>query len=55
VPGVDDRLLDPRSTWADPNRYDQKARELAQMFADNFANSFPDVDPAIHAAGPRVS
>ena len=53
-PGVDDRLLDPRATWADPTRYDVKARELAAMFAENFARRFADVDPRIRAAGPRV-
>ncbi len=29
VPGVDASLLDPRSTWRDPEAYDAKARELA--------------------------
>src|ERR671913_125358 len=36
VPGVDSKLLDPASTWADPEVYDRKARELARMFRDNF-------------------
>ena len=36
VPGIDDALLDPRSTWSDPEAYDRKARELARMFRDNF-------------------
>jgi phosphoenolpyruvate carboxykinase (ATP) len=54
VPGVDGRLLDPRSTWKDPAAYDRKARELAQLFADNFAKRFADVDESIRAAGPRV-
>src|SRR5581483_5982333 len=36
VPGVDSSLLDPRSTWRDPERYDAKARELARMFRENF-------------------
>ncbi len=53
VHGVDSALLDPRSTWADPEAYDVKARELAQMFVDNFVR-FPDVAPAVAAAGPRV-
>jgi phosphoenolpyruvate carboxykinase (ATP) len=53
-PGVDERLLDPRSTWADKERYDEKARELAGMFVENFARRFADADSQIRAAGPRV-
>ena len=52
VPGVDSKLLDPRSTWRDPDAYDRKARELARMFRDNFAKF--DTDDAIASAGPRV-
>jgi phosphoenolpyruvate carboxykinase (ATP) len=37
VPGVDDRLLDPRQTWADAAAYDAQAARLVQMFAKNFA------------------
>src|SRR4051812_29841461 len=44
VPGVESKLLDPRSTWHDPDAYDRKARDLAQMFADNFERRFADVD-----------
>jgi phosphoenolpyruvate carboxykinase (ATP) len=51
VPGVDSTLLEPRSTWADPDAYDAKARTLAQMFRDNFAR-FEDVAPGVAAAGP---
>jgi phosphoenolpyruvate carboxykinase (ATP) len=51
IPGVPSQLLDPRSTWSDPARYDTKARELAQMFRDNFERFD---DPALAAAGPRL-
>jgi phosphoenolpyruvate carboxykinase (ATP) len=54
VPGVDAVLLDPRSTWRDPDEYDRKARELAQMFADNFAKRFGDVGESVQAAGPNL-
>jgi phosphoenolpyruvate carboxykinase (ATP) len=50
VPGVDSKLLDPRSTWRDPAAYDQKARELGEMFRDNFEKFG---DPELAAAGPR--
>ena len=53
VPGVDSGLLDPRSTWRDPEAYDRKAQVLAQMFRDNFAR-FSLVEPGLAAAGPRV-
>src|ERR671928_223354 len=36
VPGVDPKLLDPRSTWGDPEEYDRKALELARLFRENF-------------------
>jgi phosphoenolpyruvate carboxykinase (ATP) len=52
VPGVDSRLLDPRSTWADKRAYDEKAGELAEMFRVNFTR-FDDVEPGVAAAGPR--
>ncbi|HEX9416731.1 MAG TPA: phosphoenolpyruvate carboxykinase (ATP) [Gaiellaceae bacterium] len=53
VPEVESLLLDPRSTWRDPQEYDEKARELARMFRDNFAR-FTDADPGVAAAGPHV-
>ena len=54
VPGVDDELLDPRSTWTDPDAYDRKARELARMFRDNFEQFAAAAGPEVAAAGPTV-
>ena len=51
VPSVAAGLLDPRSTWSDPERYDAKARELAEMFKANFERFD---DPELAAAGPRL-
>ena len=52
VPGVESRLLDPRSTWRDPAGYDERAAQLAWMFRDNFAQ-FADTAGAGVAAGPH--
>jgi phosphoenolpyruvate carboxykinase (ATP) len=54
APDVDESLLDPRSTWADPERYDEKARQLAAMFVENFAKKHADAPAEIAAAGPLV-
>jgi len=52
VPGVLTSLLDPRSTWADHDAYDRKARELAEMFKRNFAKF--QADENILAVGPQA-
>jgi phosphoenolpyruvate carboxykinase (ATP) len=36
VKGVDPALLDIRSTWADPAKYDEMEKKLAGMYIDNF-------------------
>jgi len=50
VPGVDAKLLDPRSTWADAAAYDAQAKKLVGMFADNFAQYVPFIDADVKAA-----
>jgi phosphoenolpyruvate carboxykinase (ATP) len=52
VPGVDPALLDPRSTWSDPDDYDEKARYLATRFKENFEKF--GADENLVNAGPRV-
>jgi phosphoenolpyruvate carboxykinase (ATP) len=54
VPGVDSALLDPRGTWRDPDAYDRKARELAEMFRSNYAKFEADAPPEVATAGPRL-
>ena len=54
VPGVPDGILRPRDTWPDPAAYDAKARELAVMFIENFADYADGVSDAVRAAGPRL-
>ena len=50
VPGVDDGLLDPRSTWADAAAYDAQAKKLVEMFSKNFAQYVPHIDEDVKAA-----
>ena len=49
VPGVDTKLLDPRSTWSDGSAYDAQADKLVNMFADNFAQYVPFIDEDVKA------
>lgn len=55
VPGVDDAVLDPRATWADPGAYDRQAARLVGMFIDNFAKFEEHVDGAVMNAAPRMN
>lgn len=50
--GVDDRLLDPRQTWANPEAYDAQAARLAELFRVNFRKFGPDADAE---AGPILA
>jgi phosphoenolpyruvate carboxykinase (ATP) len=54
VPGVASTLLDPRSTWGDPDAYDRKARDLARMFRDNFEQFADDAGASVAEAGPHI-
>ncbi len=54
VPGVDAKVLDPRSTWADTAAYDAQAAKLADMFVANFAKFEAYVDEGVQAAAPRA-
>ena len=53
-PGVPAELLDARSTWQDPLRYDAQARQLAAMFRENFEAFEPDVSDDVKRAGPLL-
>jgi len=50
--GIDQTILDPRSTWADKAEYDATARKLVQLFIDNFAQFEAHVDEAVRQAAP---
>jgi len=52
-PGVPDEMMNPRDTWTDKTAYDRKARELATMFEQNFAENAGDASAEIKKAGPK--
>ena len=52
--GIPDKLLNPRETWESMEDYDSKAKELAQLFVDNFEQYKPDSSPEIVAAAPKI-
>jgi phosphoenolpyruvate carboxykinase (ATP) len=54
VPGVPERVLDPRSTWRDAAEYDEQARRLAGMFRQNFETLGGEVPDAVREGGPRA-
>jgi len=53
-PNVPAEILNPRNTWEDPNLYDKKAVELAQMFKSNFAKFSVFANAEIMAGAPLV-
>ncbi len=54
VPGVDSSILDPRSTWADKQAYDEQARRLVDMFTGNFEKFESHVESDVLGAAPGV-
>jgi len=55
VKEVPDEILQPRSTWKNPEAYDEKARELANQFIENFKEYESNVDKKILDASPNPS
>ena len=55
VDGVDDAILDPRSTWADQDEYDRTAAKLVQLFVGNFEPFAAHVDQSVRDAAPTTA
>ncbi|MBJ3815002.1 phosphoenolpyruvate carboxykinase (ATP) [Shimwellia pseudoproteus] len=55
LPGVDSRILDPRSTYGSPEQWQEKATTLAKLFIENF-DKYTDTPAgaALVSAGPRL-
>lgn len=53
--GVDTEVLNPRNTWEDKEAYDKQAKELAQMYIENFKKYLTDdSDFDFTSAGPQL-
>lgn len=53
VPLVNKKILTPRNLWHDKNAYDSKAKELAELFIQNF-KKISGIPKSIINAGPRL-
>ena len=55
LPGVDNAILDPRSSYADSSDWDDKAHKLATLFIENFVQ-YTDTDSGkqLVSAGPAL-
>ena len=53
--GIDETILDPRSTWSDKHEYDATAAKLVQLFVDNFAQFEEHVDEGVRQAAPQAA
>jgi phosphoenolpyruvate carboxykinase (ATP) len=52
--GVPSEILNPRNTWADKEKYDATANNLASKFVANFEKFASETSPEILAAAPKV-
>ena len=55
LPGVDDKILDPRDTYEDVAVWEEKAKDLAERFIKNFAKYEGNAaGKALVSAGPKL-
>jgi phosphoenolpyruvate carboxykinase (ATP) len=55
LPGVDTNILDPRDTYADAKEWEAKAKQLSEMFINNFKKFENNpAGKALVAAGPQL-
>ena len=55
LPGVDPKILDPRDTYATPEEWTVKAKDLAERFIKNFKKyENNEAGKALVAAGPQI-
>ena len=55
IPNVPSEILNPRDSWKNKDKYDEKANELAQSFNDNFSQFAEFASDEILSASPKIS
>ncbi len=53
--GIDQSVLDPRSTWVDKEEYDATAQNLVELFVKNFHQFAEHVDEGVRMAAPHAA
>ena len=53
-PEVPAEVLQPRNTWADKEKYDVQAKDLARRFNENFKKYESGVSESVRAVGPKA-
>jgi phosphoenolpyruvate carboxykinase (ATP) len=53
-PGVPSSVLYPAESWPSKEAYDDKYRQLAARFIDNFKKFAPECPPEVRGAGPKI-
>jgi phosphoenolpyruvate carboxykinase (ATP) len=53
-PDVPSEVLSPRNTWADKDAYDERARDLARRFNENFKKYEAGVSEEVRAVAPKA-
>lgn len=54
IEGVPSNVLNPRNAWSDSEAYDEKAKELATSFRENFKKFGHVSEDIVQKGGPRV-
>jgi phosphoenolpyruvate carboxykinase (ATP) len=52
VSGVDQKILNPKDSWANKQEYDHYANKVAAMFNENFARFKDDASDAVKRGAP---
>ena len=55
INGIDNKILNPRDTWSNPEAYDTQANKLVNMFVENFKEFENDVEENVKSAGPIIN